>query len=463
MNPKTMFKIPSVALLFLLLFRGPLEAQTDLGAHFLDYSWQSGLSNPAWMPKHTFTIGLPGFSNDFGFTGFTLNDLLRASRGGSLEIDVLLNKLKSDNFIREQLDAKTFYLGYSSDKFAIHFTHGFKFNFFFAFPESFPRLIWDGNAPYIGQEVDFAPDFQATVYQEVALGLAFRLNERVQVGLRGKWLNGWSDVSIASGKNKLSLFTSEDVYQLNMLANYRINHTGQIAYDGIDNFDFELDTALPAGINSNSGWAVDLGASFDLDPFIVSAGVLDLGQISWSRDVGNLTLDGSYTFEGLDAVGDLLMDEGGESVAVLDSLEMFFDFVETQESYTTALPTRLYASGRMRLDDRYSIGLLYVHELYRGYHFPYLAASANASFGRALDAGLLIGYKHGRFSNLGLNVLLKLGPVQLLAATDNLLTVFFPAQSYTSNLRLGLNLAFGRKEVQSKKVQKKEIRAEDFF
>ncbi len=454
-----MLKSPFVTVLVLLLLGGSAKAQTELGTPFLDYSWQSGISNPAWMPKHTFTLGLPGFHNDFSFTNLTINDLLRANRSGQLEIDQLLDKLKADNFIREQLDVRSIYLGYASDRFSVHFTHGLRFNLFFAYPKTFPELLAKGNAAYIGQEVDITPDFQASAYQEMALGFAFRLNEQWQFGVRGKLLSGWTDVSVASGKKGLRILTSDDVYQLNMLADYRINHTGHVAYDGLGNFDFE---PVPDNSGGNQGWAIDLGATYNLDPFTFSAGVLDLGQISWTQEVGNLTLDGAYTYEGLDVVGSLLENDT-EDIAILDSLDAEFDFVDTYESYTTALPTRLYASGRMKLDDRYSVGLFYVHEVYRGYHFPYVAVSANGSFGRVLDAGLLIGYKHGKLGNIGANMLLKLGPVQLLAASDNLLGILFPTHSSTANVRLGLNLVFGRKESPAIAQKSRAMKAEDFF
>jgi hypothetical protein len=163
----------------------------------------------------------------------------------------------------------------------------------------------------------------------------------------------------------------------------------------------------------------------------------------------------------LDIIDEFLQGGTG-SVSVLDTLEAVYDVVNTTQDYTTVLPTRFYTSGRMRLDDRYSVGLLYVHELYRGYHFPYVGISANASWGKVLDAGLVLGYKHGRLNNIGLNTLITLGPVQLLAATDNLLAVFLPTRSYASNIRLGLNLVFGKNKVEGKAIQK-PMRAEDFF
>ena len=456
-----MFKTKLVVLLMGIAALNGLYAQTDLGTHFMDNSWQSGITNPAWMPKHTFSVGLPNFHNDFSFSGFTVKDLIRASEGGQLDIDLLLNKLKADNFFREQLDFRSFFLAYGGDKFSFQVSHGWKLNVFFAFPRTFPELIWKGNAGFIGQEIAFAPDFQANIYRELAAGFVFRASDKVQIGLRSKWLSGLADISVASNQKELALSTSEDVYQLNMRANYRINHTGRIDYDGIDNFDIDLDRPLPAGRTDNSGWAIDVGTTIQLEPVTLSVGILDLGRISWKQDAGNLTLQGDYAYEGLDVVEDWLRD-GTSSVSVLDTLESVYDFVSSGQDYTTALPTRLYASGRMQLDDRYSVGLLYVHELYRGFHFPYLGISANASWGKVLDAGLVIGYKHGKLNNIGLNTLLKLGPVQLLAATDNLLTLFFPTQSSAYNMRVGMNLVFGKRNVGSKAVQK-SMSAEDFF
>ena len=49
--------------------------------------------------------------------------------------------------------------------------------------------------------------------------------------------------------------------------------------------------------------------------------------------------------------------------------------------------------------------------------------------------------------NLGANLLLQLGPVQLFAATDNIISAFDPLGQNSANGRFGLAVAFGKKKV----------------
>ena len=61
-----------------------------------------------------------------------------------------------------------------------------------------------------------------------------------------------------------------------------------------------------------------------------------------------------------------------------------------------------------------------------------------------LRLGAIYAYRHDKFDNLGLNAVVKLGPVQLVAATDNILTAIQLYDSNSANMRVGLNLLFGK-------------------
>ena len=47
-------------------------------------------------------------------------------------------------------------------------------------------------------------------------------------------------------------------------------------------------------------------------------------------------------------------------------------------------------------------------------------------------------------ANIGVNAVLALGPVNLLLATDNVITIFNPKDARQASARLGLSLSFGR-------------------
>ena len=64
-----------------------------------------------------------------------------------------------------------------------------------------------------------------------------------------------------------------------------------------------------------------------------------------------------------------------------------------------------------------------------------------------LSLGASYAIRHKRFDNLGLNMSVKLGPVQIYAVTDNLITAIKNYDSSTMNLRFGLNLVFGKPSI----------------
>jgi hypothetical protein len=68
--------------------------------------------------------------------------------------------------------------------------------------------------------------------------------------------------------------------------------------------------------------------------------------------------------------------------------------------------------------------------------------------------------RNKRFDNVGVNTSLKIGPLQIVAATDNLLTLLQSSNSNTVNGRIGINLLFGQME---KEEQKKLPNEKDFF
>ncbi|MEM9821138.1 MAG: hypothetical protein AAF985_08705, partial [Bacteroidota bacterium] len=79
----------------------------------------------------------------------------------------------------------------------------------------------------------------------------------------------------------------------------------------------------------------------------------------------------------------------------------------------------------------------------RGRITPTYAVSANADFGKIFSMGTV--FSHNEFTPLGvgLNGMLKLGPVQIFALTDNVLSAFKVLDSRSAHFRFGINLSFG--------------------
>jgi hypothetical protein len=79
-----------------------------------------------------------------------------------------------------------------------------------------------------------------------------------------------------------------------------------------------------------------------------------------------------------------------------------------------------------------------------------MALSGQTELFKGFTIGAVYVVRNKRFDNFGVNTSLKIGPLQVFAATDNLLTLLQGSNSNTINIRAGLNLVFGKMEKSSK-------------
>lgn len=435
--------ISFILLLFLAL---PGFAQLDLTSNLLRGTWQANLTNPAILSDHNVTIALPGAYNNLLITGVTYNDLIVEDIDGNSVIDVssALDKMEDFNTIREDLDIHTIGVGLRFGPLSFTFSHALRFSAFLDYPKTLPELIWEGNSQFVGQEVSFGPDMQILGYHEYALGAAVNLLSNVVVGGRVKYLNGVGDIS--TERTDLRLYTDEDIYQLTLNADFLLNSTGNVNYDGFTDLDFNFNFGSfgnDANSSGNSGLAFDLGANVKLGKLDLAASVLDIGKINWKQNVVNYGLNGSFEYAGLDVAQDLLNDTTSFN-STLDTLRASYNVTETANEYSTDLPMRIYLSATYALNDKITLGGLFYNEQFRDQSYSAIAVSANAQILPFLRLGAIYAYRHDKFDNLGLNAVVKLGPVQLVAATDNILTAIQLYDSNSANMRVGLNLLFGK-------------------
>jgi hypothetical protein len=135
-------------------------------------------------------------------------------------------------------------------------------------------------------------------------------------------------------------------------------------------------------------------------------------------------------------------DVKGLFLAVRDTLRATFLPFESNSSFTTLLPVKLYAAGEFQLNEDFSLGgLLRIRMLNNLLHTSF-TASANARLTEKLAFSASYAVIESTFDNLGLGANFRIGKVQLYAVTDNIVSFFRPSQACNSNLRLGINMIF---------------------
>ncbi len=196
-------------------------------------------------------------------------------------------------------------------------------------------------------------------YVELALGHSHKINDRITVGGKMKFLIGAAYADFTA--NKFDLTMNGDEWRIEADAELKasvLNSKFEKSYDNNDSqetrpkFDGigEMGFGLPG-----FGLAFDLGATYKVtDDLTVSAGLTDLGFISWSN-TSKASTGGDYSFKGFD---DIYIGSGEEEGNDLgdqfeqigeDLEELFTIYDDGQSSYSQALAATLNVGAEYAL------------------------------------------------------------------------------------------------------------------
>ncbi len=424
-----------------------------MGLHFMDDVFQSGSTNPGMMNRYRINVGLPSYYLSFYHSGPTIDDMLRENADGSFTIDVDagLEHVEANNYLELSGGLETFNVGIRLNRLQFGISHAIRFGAFFKYKEELPQMAFNGNAQYIGETVDVGPGFDVSVLNEIALSGAFQVSEKLSVGARLKYISGVGNIS--TSKDQISIYTDPEYYQLTGTTDYQVNTGSDFFQLNVDTNDVSITTSnISAGdfFGGSTGFGVDLGAVYRVnDKITVAASVVDLGTINWNKNVTNFTSQGQYTFEGIDASETFFGEDSLDFEGVIDTIYDIFEFEEGSESYSTPLRTKFYISGTYNITETLEVGGLFFGQMVDGSLRPAIAVSARKRFGNIFSVGGVYAIRNNSFDNLGLNFGVKLGPVQLFGASDNIISVFKPYDTRNVNMRLGLNIAIAKKRTKS--------------
>ncbi|MFT5997761.1 MAG: hypothetical protein ACI81P_000206 [Neolewinella sp.] len=436
--------------MFLPLILGALTtlAAQDLTTPLLSDTWQATFSNPALygQAKGRFTVGLPGVSNDLYTENVTYNQLLVNENGQRiLDLDRLVDLLGERNELRNDFTLETIGVGLRGDRLSFGLYHRLRAFGQVDYPKALVQLAVQGNAQFVGQTVEVAPLGYATSYHELGLGGSYAITDKIHFGARIKYLSGIADVR-TSTQGSLQLTTDEDNFALTLDQDLTINTAGTIDYNGFDDISINYDLnriQTDDLFSSNNGIAFDLGLFADLGNIRLQAAANDLGgKVEWTNEVSNFTLSGVTSFSGLDILAQVLEDSLSFNTA-LDSLQVTFEPTESNTPYTTKLGGVFLIGGEYDVTDRITAGLLLVR--YNREVNPETAFAITARY-KVLDQ-LTVGFNYNArreaAANFGGHLVAHLGPVNLLASTDNLLTVFSQKDNSRASVRLGASISIG--------------------
>lgn len=423
----------------------------DIGLSTMSNLWQTNTINPAKLSDRKFILSLPGISGSYATDGITFNDITRTNENGELVVNAnqLVDALGIENNLGATFQAETFSLVVGGNKWQAGISHAIKSDHHAMLPQTLAQFGLQGNQQFIGQTVDIAPEFNSQTYSEWSLSLALTL-DRLTIGIRPKLLGGIANLSSSDGM--ASVHTADDgVYTMTLESDYQIQSAGILSIDGLEGTegDVEVDlTDIAAGdlINGkNSGFGLDLGATFQLtDNILISGSILDIGSINWTENASVYTSQGEHVYKGLDFIN-VLEDDDVDFSEVGDTLAEIFQFEKNSTSYRTNLTMRTYWTIDYQMTERLRVGALIHSRHINSQLLPTFGVNANLDLGRWWTLGTVISQGKSTGFNVGANTAVRLGPVQLFASTDNMLGMLNPLGTSSGHVRFGMNLAFGKR------------------
>ena len=422
-----------------------LSAQHEMALHFMPTTLQTGIINPALRPTdHKWGISLFGYNTQIN-SNLPIRQYISRT---SVDISGLLNTLaETDNTLAVNGSAQTIAFGFGIKKLWFGLRNDLVVNSSSSFPAGLPRLILEGNAPYIGQTMQFGPTINMGVYSATALQVAFEATSKLSVGITAKHLLGLG--AFNTTKSDLSLYTDPEIYQLTLNTNYAFDLAGiepselNVNIDSITGIP-SLNTGTSSRTNSN-GVGFDIGAAYKISPKLtLRASIIGLGTVTWKTGK-NYATSGQFRYEGAkitQLVGQDTLDFGVN----LDSLFDGFDVTNTDKRVTYNTPASAYLSAMYRINGQFTVGALFQVERLNKDQAIGGAVHAQWHPTRWIQTGVTIGARqYTAPASVGFHIIVKPGPFQLYYATDNILSKLVPSTTQISGHRVGLNLMFGKR------------------
>lgn len=449
-------------------------------SYFLSNLPQQFRLNPAYQPEYKVFIGLPGLSGvsvNYLNSSFTVEDLL-FKRDDSVYMDVnkFYKSLHKRNYIAFNNENSILSIGVKAKSWYGTLDITQKNDFLFRYNKDLFTFLKYGNTDH--PSMDFGKlGVNLNSYIEVALGLSKRVNSKLTVGGRLKYLAGIANAHMTD--SELDVVTERDgTMKIHSRQNIRITAPVNIRNEqtGLpfepnqpidwDDFDFNTDDIGVADFlnTKNPGFAIDLGGEYQFnDKIKLFASLTDLGFIHWgNKDFQyNFYQDARFTWEGADISNSVNKDNVGyisidsAFTKLTDQLKDSLQLRSRGRAYTTMVSPKLYLGATYQLNRTFYVGGLFRASLVDKMFIPSLTASVNGRLMRNVSASVSYSITRGSYVNLGAGLTAKLGPFQLYLETDNLLACNY-TNTQSANARFGINLLFGHKDHKKKKKAAEE-------
>lgn len=443
--------ILSICVLLIILTAFDGFGQRNFTLYHLEGTPQSHYLNPSFKPSSNVYISLPLGMQSIGVShsGFALKHLfVERSQDDSLVLYPAnaVSKMADINHVNLDLQNEIFGLGFRMGKknyLSLSAMHRSQTNFLYS--RDLMSFIFNGNGKeFLGKRANFddlGVNFNS--YVEYALGYNRVFGDDLMIGMRVKVLSGISNLQMK--KSQLGIYTDEVNYNWTIDGQMEVNSSNLFYFMQPDSVHTDEFPANSAYNFKNFGLGFDLGGSYVFnDKFLLSASVLDLGFINWNTNVRNFsTNELNYTFQGVN-INDFLTDSTSVFDNMVDSLDNLIGQNENSEKYTTSLYTKFFIGGRYQLSEKVGATFMLYNEIVNRRYRVGVNVGVNAKLNQWLSASVNYGYYGRSWSNLGLGLSLRGGPVQFYFGFDNVLPVFNISGFKNVHAVFGLGIMIGK-------------------
>lgn len=454
-----------------------MNAQEALrSAYFLEgYNYRHML-NPALAPERNY-VSFPVLGNlSVGLNGnIGLDDFLFKNGNGQLTTFMspkvgageFLKGLKDVNYMNGNFDVTLLSVGikgfggYNTVSLGVQATVGA------AIPKDlfrFMKVGMDGDQSHYNFK-DLQVD--ATSIAELAVGHSRKINDKLRVGAKVKFLFGLANLNAkianmdiymsdlkweVQARGEMNIAAGKNLYiptKRESGADYNSDNANQIDWDNVDYDGFNT---------SGFGLGLDFGASYQLLPNLeLSASVTDIGFMTWNNVVKAVTPDTKWTFNGFRDVEMYDGQEGGTSLddqwdTIGDDLEdcMNFQRESASESRTSGLGATVMVGGLYTTPFYSGLkgGLLLTQRINGKFSWTEARVSANLCPVKWFD--LSANYALSSFgSTLGWVVNFHPKGLNFFVGSDyqfyKVTPQYVPVGKINANVTIGINITFGKR------------------
>jgi hypothetical protein len=428
--------------------------------------------NPGAETNFKFHAGIPilsGLSFNMGSSEAIISDLfLNDNVSFTTKFKNLIGELTERDFLDFNTTVEILNGGYRlNEKMYLSFGLYQEIDFIGYFPNEIVNSLYYGNGANINKTIHLSQlKFRGDILGVIHAGLSYKVNKKLNVGGRFKIYSGSVHMSSQNSTGTFSTTEGENNVYRHYLSNININVNTSGLLDKDDNLKVELkDVISNTLLSKNIGIGVDVGFTYHYTPQIEFTGsLLDVGFVSYSKNVKNLTMIGNHHFDGVE----VMFDESNKdywsplSKDYLAELDSEFKANIPREintkSFISWRPIKLngavrYSFGRIRrskecYDETYkeyynnSVGLQ-LYAITRPLSTQVAATMfLEKSISEKFHAKLTYTANDYSFSNVGVGVSTQIGKFHMYGLVDNIFNMSDLAEAKSASLQFGFNLIF---------------------